>query len=296
MAFTPYTAAAIQVAPVPGPLTAASVKANTDKCVDYVERCVAATGASLVVLPESCTTGFTTGLTTPELAALVSEIGGPTTAPLQEAAARLGVHLCFGTYERRDADTVFNTAVLAGPDGEVLGVYRKSQPFPGEDAARGGWVTAGTEVCVADTALGRIGMAICFDGDYPELWRIMAVQGAQVICRPSALLRSADLWELTNRARAYDNHTWVIGANATGADPAGVLYFGNSMIVSPIAEVTARAASHESWVSARIDREGAAGPLTPGSSVAQGFDHVADRNLDLIRRYSGDLLGERKAD
>ena len=58
--------------------------------------------------------------------------------------------------------------------------------------------------------------------------------------RPSALLRSADLWELTNRARAYDNHVYLIGANATGTDPGGAIYFGNSMIVSPVAEVIAR--------------------------------------------------------
>ena len=54
-------------------------------------------------------------------------------------------------------------------------------------------------------------MIICFDGDYPELSRITAVRGAEVICRPSALLRSADIWELTNRARAYDNHVYVVG-------------------------------------------------------------------------------------
>ena len=71
-------------------------------------------------------------------------------------------------------------------------------------------------------------MIICFDGDYPELSRIEAVRGAEVICRPSALLRSADLWELTSRARAYDNHVFVVGANAVGVDPAGVIYFGNS--------------------------------------------------------------------
>ena len=108
---------------------------------------------------------------------------------------------------------------------------------------------------------------ICFDGDYPELARIEAVQGAEVICRPSALLRSADIWELTNRARAYDNHVFVVAANATGIDPAGVIYFGNSMIVTPVAEVVARAASHAGWVTARLDPATALASLTPGSNV-----------------------------
>jgi predicted amidohydrolase len=142
---------------------------------------------------------------------------------------------------------------------------------------------------VVDTPFARLGFVICFDGDYPELARIQAVQGAEVICRPSALLRSADLWELTCRARAYDNHTYVIGANATGTDPVGTLYFGNSVIVSPGATVLARAASHECWISARLDPAEALAGLTPGSSVPQVFDHLADRNLPLIRRYADDL-------
>ncbi len=74
-------------------------------------------------------------------------------------------------------------------------------------------------------------MIICFDGDYPELCRIQAVQGAAIIARPSALLRSADIAELTSRARAYDNHVYVIAANSTGTDPAGVHYFGKSHVV-----------------------------------------------------------------
>jgi deaminated glutathione amidase len=171
-------------------------------------------------------------------------------------------------------------------------VYRKTHPFGVERVDRGGWVTPGDDICVVETDLGRIGVIICFDGDYPELSRITALKGAEIIARPSALLRSADLWELTNRARAYDNHVYVIGANATGVDPAGVIYFGNSMIVSPIAEVLARAASHEGWVAASVDPQAAMRSMTPGSSVPQSFDHLAERNLDLIRRHADVLLGE----
>ena len=75
------------------------------------------------------------------------------------------------------------------------------------------------------------------------------------------------------------------------ADPGGVLYFGNSMIVTPIAEVVARAASHECWVSARLDPETAMASLTPGSSIPQVFDHLADRNLDLLARHRDTLVG-----
>jgi predicted amidohydrolase len=285
-----FTAAAVQIAPVPGPLSTEGVLANIKKCVDWLTRCVEATEADLVVLPESATTGFTPGCSPEELWDLVSELPGPVIAPIQAAAARLRVHVCVGTYERGpEPGVVFNSSALIGPDGSLLGVYRKTHPFGGEIRARGGWVTPGDEVCVVDTDLGKIGMIICFDGDYPELSRIQAVQGAEVICRPSALLRSADIWELTSRARAYDNHVYVIGANATGMDPAGVLYFGNSHIVTPIADIVAKAATQESWVYARLDPDDALASLTPGSSIGHSFDHLADRNLDLIRRYREDL-------
>ena len=180
-------------------------------------------------------------------------------------ARELGIVLCVGTYERGpERGIVYNASVLIDTDGSLLGVYRKTHPFCTEAVSGGGWVTPGDTVTVCDTALGRIGMIICFDGDYPELSRIQAVQGAEVICRPSALLRSADIWELTSRARAYDNHVFVIGANATGIDPAGVIYFGNSHIVTPNATIVAKAASHEGWVSARLDPETALASLTPG--------------------------------
>ena len=242
------------------------------------------------MLPESATTGFTPDCSAEELWDLVSPVPGPVTAPLQAAARECGIHLCVGTYERgATRGVVYNAAVLIGPSGDVLGVYRKTHPFCSEIVSGGGWVTPGDTVTVCETELGRIGMIVCFDGDYPELSRIQAVQGAEVILRPSALLRSADLWELTSRARAYDNHVFVVGANATGTDAAGVHYFGNSHIVTPVGHIVAKAASHEGWVSALLDPATALAALTPGSNIGQAFDHLRDRNLTLIRNYRAEL-------
>lgn len=286
----PFVVAAVQLAPAPGPLTPAVVAANQARCVDFTRRAVAATGAELVVLPESATTGFTPDCSAEELWDLVSPVPGPVTAPLQAAARECGIHLCVGTYERgATRGVVYNAAVLIGPSGDVLGVYRKTHPFCSEIVSGGGWVTPGDTVTVCETELGRIGMIVCFDGDYPELSRIQAVQGAEVILRPSALLRSADLWELTSRARAYDNHVFVVGANATGTDAAGVHYFGNSHIVTPVGHIVAKAASHEGWVSALLDPATALAALTPGSNIGQTFDHLRDRNLTLIRNYRAEL-------
>ncbi len=282
----PFIAAAVQVQPRPGPLTSASIALNVEHCVTWVRDCVNASGAELVVLPETCTTGFTPGIGPDALWDLVDAVPGEQNQPLHDVAAELGIHLVYGAYERGPTPAlVFNSAALVGPNGSTLGVYRKTHPFCTEIVTGGGWVTPGDDSCVVETELGAIGLIICFDGDYPELSRITALQGAEVIARPSALLRSADIWELTNRARAYDNHVYVIGTNATGTDPAGVLYFGNSMIVTPVAEVVARGSTYEQWVSARLDPEQALRSLTPGSSVRQGFDHLADRNLDLIGKH-----------
>jgi deaminated glutathione amidase len=287
----PLTAAAVQVAARPGPLTAETVKTNLDNAVGWVERCVDSSGAELVVLPESCTTGFTPALSPEDLWDVVTEVPGPVSEPMQEAARRLGAHLCYGTYERGDRrGVVYNTALLIGPSGEILSSYRKTHLYSGESVASGGWVTPGDTVAVADTPFGRIGTVICFDGDYPELARIQAVRGAAILLRPSALLRSADIWELTTRARAYDNHVFVIAANAVGTDPAGTLYFGNSLIVTPTAEVVARGTTHEGWVCARIDPATAMSTLSPGSSQPQRFDHLADRNVALYERYVDDLI------
>ena len=287
-----FIAAAIQIAPVAGDLSPLSIDANIVKTISFIERCVAETGASLVVLPETVTTGFSPGCSPEELWDLVDILPGRLTSPIQEVAKRLGVHIVHATYERgEERGIVYNSSMIILPSGEIAGIYRKTHPFCAEMLSQGGWVVPGNDVCVVDTELGKIGMIICFDGDFPELSRIQGIQGAELIARPSAFLRSADIWELTNRARAYDNHLFMVGANAVGIDPAGTIYFGNSMIVSPIAEVIARASSHECWVSAVIDPNKAMVSLTPGSSVGQPFDHLADRNLDLLEKYSDLLKG-----
>lgn len=286
------TVAAVQVAPSSAPLSVETIAGNTERALSWTERAVEATGAELVVLPETVTTGFGPAMGPEQLWDLLVEAPGAATAPYTDAARRLGIHLVWGAYEPgEERGVVYNAAHLAGPDGTVLGTYHKTHPFCSEDVERGGWVTRGEHVTVVETEIGAIGMIICFDGDYPELSRINAVKGAEIIARPSALLRSADLWELTTRARAYDNHVYVVASNATGVDPAGAPYFGNSMIVTPIAEVVGRAASHEGWVSARLHPDEAMARLTPGSSVAQRWDHLEERNLALLANYAEELAG-----
>src|SRR5205085_2761324 len=137
-----FTAAAVQIAPLPGPLTPQTVAANVGKGAQWLRRRVEATGAALVVLPETASTGLVTSTSPEELWDLVSEVPGPVTEPLQEAARDLGVHVVWGTYERGERrGVIHNAAVLLGPDGAVRGVYRKTHPFAGEPCDQGGWVT-----------------------------------------------------------------------------------------------------------------------------------------------------------
>jgi beta-ureidopropionase len=141
-------------------------------------------------------------------------------------------------------------------------------------------VTLGDHANVYETALGSIGMIICYDGDFPELSRLLAVKGAEIILRPSALLRSYDIWYITNCARAYDNHVYVVATNAVGPDAGGSYYFGHSMIVTPIAWRLAQARGGEEIIAAKLDPD----PLryvTWGSKSPQVFDHLEDRNLAL---------------
>jgi len=267
------------------------VQANVAKGVAWLERAVKEHGAELVVFPETITTGFVTGLDVEKLWELVDNVPGTTTHEVQAAARRLGVHVVWPTYRRGpDRQTVYNSAVLIGPGGEIIGIYDKTHPFPTERQECGGWTKAGRSADVFETRLGAVGMIICYDGDFPELCRLLAVKGAEIIVRPSALLRSFDIWHLTNAARAYDNHVYMVATNAVGPDAGGNNYFGHSMIVNPIAWRLAQARGVEEIVSAKLDPE----PLkyvTWGSKSEQVFDHLEDRNLALYE----DILREARS-
>ena len=271
-----FVAACAQIALAPN-----DVKANVDKAVDWLEKAAREHDADLIVFQETLTTGFVTGLGPNELWELVGDMPGPMTDAVQRAAKAFGVHVVFPSYRRGpERGVVYNSSALIGPDGEIIGIYDKTHPFPAERCDCGGWVTVGNRADVYETALGTIGMMICYDGDFPELSRVLAVKGAEVIVRPSALLRSFDIWNITNSARAYDNHVYIVATNAVGPDAGQNYYFGHSMIVNPIAWRLAQARGGEEIISAKLDPD----PLryvTWGSKSEQVFDHLEDRNLEL---------------
>ncbi len=269
-----FTAACAQYAVVP-----MDVRANIDRAVAWTRRAVAESAAQLVVLPETCTTGFTPNVGPEALWDLVDVLPGRLSEAAQQVAAALGIYLVFPTYEQgTERGVVYNSAALIGPDGSVLGVYRKTHLFPTERVANAGWSTAGTAPCVIHTPLASIGLTICYDGDFPELYRAEAILGAEVICRPSALLRSFEIWELTNRARAYDNHVYIVACNGVGPDAGDNYYFGHSMIVDPISHKLAQGRGTQEVVFAELDPDPIK-RITYGTVSPMTFDHLQDRNL-----------------
>jgi predicted amidohydrolase len=281
-----FVAAGVQIAIKPN-----DVDANIGKVLEWIDKAVLEYQADLIVFPETITTGFTPGVSAEELWDMVDTIPGRLTAPVSEAAKKHGVYVVFPTYESGPArGIVFNSAVLIGAEGEVAGVYRKTHPFPTERKAGGGWCTPGSSAEVYDTKLGKIGLIICYDGDFPELSRLLAVKGAEIIIRPAALLRSYEIWEMTNMARAYDNHVYFIAVNALGVDAGNNYYFGHSMIVSPIAQKLALGRGTEEIIAAKLDPD----PIkyvSYGTKSPMIFDHLEDRNIAIYQ----EILKEAKS-
>jgi predicted amidohydrolase len=271
-----FVAACVQIAITPN-----DVQANIEKSILWLEKAVRDYEAELVIFPETVTTGYETNLDANELWDLVDEAPGRITHAIQAAAKDLGVHVVWPSYRRGGGrGIVYNSAILIGPDGEIIGIYDKTHPAPWERTDGGGWVEVGTRADVFNTSLGDIGMIICYDGDFPELSRLLAVKGAEIIIRVSALQRSYDIWYITNAARAYDNHVYLLACNLIGPDAGGNYGFGHSMILTPIAWRLAQARGTQEIIAAKLDPD----PLryiTWGSKSLQNFDHLEDRNLKL---------------
>jgi len=274
-----HIASCIQMAVKPN-----DIMANISKTCHMLEQAVKEYGSELLVFPESITTGFNPNMPKEEFYEMLEPIPGKHTRDIQLLAKSLGVHVVFPLYERgEEPGVILNSSVLIDDKGDIIGNYRKTHPFPTERE----WTTAGTQAVVVDTKLGKIGMIICYDGDFPELSRVCAINGAEIITRPSALLRSYEIWEMTNKARAYDNHCYVLGCNAVGADASETHYFGHSMIVSPIAQTLALARGCEEIISAKLDPEPIK-KVTYGSNSPMIFDHLQDRNIAVYK----DILKE----
>lgn len=260
------------------------IEYNLEKSKDWIRRAAEEHNADLVVFPETITTGFMHNLPCKTLYEMLDTIPGRITEEIGKVARENKVYVCYPTYERGEQEgVIYNSAPLINDQGVVIGNYRKTHPFILENVKHYGCITAGTEVEVYETPFAKIGIVICYDGDFPELCRELALQGAEVILRPSAFQRSYDIWYLTCAARAFDNHVYVVGVNAVGVDGAGFNNFGNSLVIDPKATKLAQARGVEEIISVELDPD----PLrvaTLGSREPLIYNHIEDRNLEVYKK------------
>ncbi|HKN93832.1 MAG TPA: carbon-nitrogen hydrolase family protein [Thermoleophilaceae bacterium] len=246
-------------------VAAVQLNSNEDKqrnlaTADRLTRAAAADGAALVLLPEKWT-----ALGTHEdyvRAAESLEAPGPAIEWASRTARELGIDLVAGSIsERREGrDKLGNTSIHFGPDGEQKALYRKIHMF---DVVVGGIEyreseseDPGEEIVLSETREGvPLGMTVCYDLRFPELYRILAIRGARILLVPAAFTKITGQahWELLIRARAIENQAFVIAADQIGRHPDDKESFGGSMIVDPWGEVLARAPDEETFISADLD-------------------------------------------
>jgi predicted amidohydrolase len=230
---------------------------------DRLTREAAGRGAELVVLPEKWSV-----LGAPEDIVKGAEpFDGPALRWASAIARELGIDLVAGSIAERvpDAERGSNTSVHFGPGGEIQAVYRKIHMF---DVEVGGRTyreseneAPGDEIVVSETAGGvEVGMSVCYDLRFPELYRILAVRGARILLVPAAftLATTREHWEVLLRARAIEDQAFVVAPNQIGEHAPGYRSGGRSMIVDPWGLVLAQAPDTETVVLADLDLAGQA--------------------------------------
>jgi predicted amidohydrolase len=241
-------------------LTSTADRERNLATADRLTREAAGRGADLVLLPEKWA-----NLGSPEDTAKGAEpLDGPALQWAAATAKELGIDLVAGSIAERvaDAERGSNTSVHFGPDGEVQAVYRKVHMFDVEVGGRtykeSEHEAPGEEVVVTEAAGGaKLGMSICYDLRFPELYRILAVRGATILLVPAAftLATTREHWEVLLRARAIEDQAFVVAANQIGEHAKGFRSGGRSMIVDPWGLVLAQAPDAETVIVADLDLE-----------------------------------------
>jgi predicted amidohydrolase len=239
-------------------------RSDVDRNLSVTQRLVreaAADGAILVATPEA-----TTYLGPHDRKVQLAEAAdGPTNQRLSALAAELGITLLVGSVaEALDEERAYNTSLVFGPDGKLQATYRKMHLFDVDLAASGGVTfresdrTAhGSDLVVTDTPVGRLGLSICFDLRFPEVYRSLVDQGATLLSVPSAFtaVTGKAHWHLLLQARAIETQCWVLAPAQWGAhDDKGLRRsYGHSLIVDPWGRIVAEVEDGEGWASAEID-------------------------------------------
>jgi len=233
---------------------------NVDKDVNVrkaedLARQAAGNGAKIVCFPELCTTTYFCYERNPAFFNLAEPVPGPAVNRMRAVAKETGTVLVYPLYEN-DAGTLYNTATVIGPDGELIGKYRKmsipqilrtvgKNETPGDE--RFYFQPGNLGFPVFDTPFGiKIGILICYDRHFPEAARTLALKGAHLLLVPTATYRDwiRDVWEAELRGHAIANMFYVGGVNKVGADVGGApdrQYFGSAVVFGPKGDLIGRA-------------------------------------------------------
>ncbi|MBL8941057.1 MAG: carbon-nitrogen hydrolase family protein [Archangium sp.] len=239
-------------------MTSGADKAQNLATATALIRKAARRGAEFIGLPEN----FAWMGPEPERDQNAESLEGPTLSTLQALAKELSVTLLAGSMLEGGAPggRLFNTSVLFGPDGARLGTYRKMHLFDvevgdGQTYRESAAVAPGTEVVVASAPFGKVGLSVCYDLRFPELYRRHSEAGAVLLTVPAAftLATGKDHWEVLLRARAIENQAYVIAPAQQGRHPKDRMTWGHAMIVDPWGLVTARASEGEGLAMAEFD-------------------------------------------
>lgn len=189
------------------------------------------------------------------------EIPGVTTELLRRKATEYGIYIHSGSFRKNipGDSRYYNTSVLISPEGEIFGEYHKIHTFDvtlpdGTVSMESKQIRPGEQIVTVDTELGCLGFAICYDLRFPELFRAMALRGAQVIFVPANFTDATgrDHWEVLLRSRAIENGCYIIAPDQCGRKPA-YLAHGNTMVIDPWGTVAARAAQEPGVIFAEVD-------------------------------------------
>lgn len=228
-------------------------KAENLATAERLVKLAAADGAELIVLPEL----FNLCGDLARAAAEAELLGSYTVQLLTELATQQGVYLVGGSFAELGPDPgrAYNTSMTIDPRGNVAGLYRKMHLFNVDlgDTLRiceSDHLARGEQIVNCETELGNLGIGICYDLRFPELFRELARRGMEILCLPSAFTQRTgqDHWELLVRTRAVENQCYVIAANQAGEHLPGCWSYGHSMIVDPWGEVLAMASGDQAEV------------------------------------------------
>ena len=231
------------------------IRKNKEKITDYIRE-AAENGAALVIFPEHAE------YLGPDYGSHASPVPGETTRFFASCAREYGIHVHCGTMtEKNPEGCPCNTSILFSPEGGILGSYRKLHMFDVDIENGPGYresdeISKGDRIVLCDTGLGRMGMAVCYDLRFPEMFRLMAKQGADLMVLPANFTRDTGVshWEPLIRARAIENTCYVMAAGQCGRKAAFMAH-GHSMIVDPWGDVLAMAGDHEEILYAQIDTD-----------------------------------------